>query len=915
MRKKRSAVKRRSAAPRARRASADVLGNLSSDWYWEQDAQFRFTRVEVRNRSPEEQARAAEIIGKRRWEAGFETDEGWDAHRATLQAREPFRDLVVWRFLADGSRLYASVSGEPRFDARGRFAGYRGVSRNITRQRRAEDLLRLEHQVNRALAAMGDAREALRAALGAICATEGWDYAEFWKLDEAAGVLRRYAHWVMPGAEAALAFARESDDVGFAPGVGLVGATWQSGEPLWIADAKTDPRVVRKDLLARTGLAAALLVPVRSGSHAVGVLGFSQSTMRPPDKRLMQALGVIAGQIGQFLHRAEAEQAMRESEARFRSLTNLSSDWYWEQDAEFRFVRLEGRFVAGGDGSLQRRLIGKRRWETGLEVEGGWDAHRALLSARRPYHDALMWRTMADGRLRYVSVSGEPIFDAEGTLCGYRGVGRDVTAQKRDEALLKLEHRVAAVLAAAEDAASGLAAVLQAVCEAEGWSCSRYLRLEGGQLVLQQSWSDADVGADPLLDSARGLTYRPGEGLAGLVLQTGEPVWSADVRNDPRVHRAALAGLNETRGVFGFPVVSDGRTIGVFTFSSSRVREPDQRLLQASRVIGSHVGQFLQRKQAETSLRESETRFRSLTQLSSDFFWETDPAHRISSLVHGPNYPAAYMGRGVIGRTAWELPALSPDEAGWREHRAALDAHLPFRDFEFGRRLPDGATRYFSVSGEPHFADDGRFLGYRGVGRDITEIALARERIASLAYSDPLTGLANRASLVPSLEQAVQRARRRNGKIAVVFLDLDGFKEINDARGHDAGDALLIQVATRLREHLRSSDLIARLGGDEFLVVLEEVQDAAPVTTVARKLLAEVARPYALAGGPATVTASIGISLYPDDAADAGALMKHADTAMYAAKQAGKNTYTFYATAPAANDPAAGDAAGRAPRA
>jgi diguanylate cyclase (GGDEF)-like protein len=189
------------------------------------------------------------------------------------------------------------------------------------------------------------------------------------------------------------------------------------------------------------------------------------------------------------------------------------------------------------------------------------------------------------------------------------------------------------------------------------------------------------------------------------------------------------------------------------------------------------------------------------------------------------------------------------------------------------------------------------------VGRDITEIALARERIASLAYSDPLTGLANRTSLMPSLEQAVSRARRKNAKLAVVFLDLDGFKQINDAYGHDAGDALLVELAGRLRDNLRASDLIARLGGDEFVVVLEEVQEPALVEIVAKKLLVETVLPYTLPGARASVTASIGISIFPDDAADALALVKHADLAMYAAKQAGKNNCKFYSSGPAANDP------------
>ena len=896
---------RRKVTSRKKRAPARparALVSLSSDWYWELDEHLRFTRIEAHNRTPSEQARLEEVLGKRRWETGFEAEDGWEAHRRTVEAHLPFRDLVCWRTLADGSRLYASISGEPVFDAKKRFKGYRGIGRDITRQKRAEQLLRLEHRVTRFLADVAGAPKALRAALRAICETEGWDCAEFWKLDAATRAMRRYAEWAMPGVPEASEFLQGSRELAFEPGAGLIGAVWQSGEPLWLADVLGDARVLRKDLSGRTGLGAALLVPVRSAGRVVAVLSFACRRIRAPDKRVTQALGVIAGQIGQFLQRADAEQAVRESEARFRSLTDLSSDWYWEQDAEFRFTRLEGRAVAGGDDRLRRSLVGKRRWETELGIEGGWEAHRAKLEAREPFYDQVMWRTMSDGTLRYMSVSGEPLLDAEGRFAGYRGVGRDITAQKRAEQMLKLEHRVAASLAGADDAAAGLQAVMRAVCNAEGWSCARYLRVESDRLVYHDGWSPEDPA---LLEASKGLVYRKGEGLAGEVLRTGEPVWSADVGKDPRVHKAALAGVAETRGVFAFAAVSEGRVIGVFSFSSGKVREPDERLLQASRVIGSHVGQFLSRKSAEGSLRESEARFRALTQMSSDFFWETDAAHRMSQLVHGPNYPAAYMGRGLLGKTAWELPSVRPDEAGWAAHRNALESRLPFRDFEFARRMPDGQTRHFSVSGEPRFGADGAFRGYRGVGRDVTEIATARERIASLAYSDPLTGLANRASLVPSLEQAVSRARRRSARIAVVFLDLDGFKQINDLHGHDAGDGLLVDLAGRLRQHLRASDLIARLGGDEFLVVLEEIADRTPVETVAKKLLAEAERPYAIAGHPATVTASIGISMFPDDAADAAALMKHADTAMYAAKQAGKNTYRFYSAGAAANEPGA----------
>ncbi|HEX6530027.1 MAG TPA: diguanylate cyclase [Burkholderiales bacterium] len=903
---KRSSGKRASARQSAAAAPAPAFLGLTSDWYWEQDAELRFTRVEVRNDTDHNLAQA--ILGKQRWDTGIEVEGGWEAHRALLEERAPFRDVLMWRNLPDGGRRYVSVSGEPTFDARGRFTGYRGIGRDITKQKRIQQLLKLDHTVTLRLAeAHGAAPEALGRALEPICDTLGWDCAIFWQPQ--GQVLRCLAYWAMPGDEDARRFAEAAHGIELDAGEGLVGTVWQTGEPLWIPDIGGNRRAteLRRKLADQTGLRAAAIFPIRAAGEVRAVLEFGARRMRQPDKRLWQTLGAIGTQLGQFLGRADAERAVRESESRFRALTNLSSDWYWEQDADLRFARLEGRDVAGGDPDLLKRLIGSRRWETGLQVEGGWDKHRAALEARQPFHDLLMWRTMSDGTARYMRISGEAVFAADGRFTGYRGVGRDVTEETRAEQMLRLEHDMARMLAAAEDASGGLAGVIRAVCEAEGFACGRYFRVEGPVLRFQEAWSTSDAAIAPFIQRSRTFMFRPGEGLTGTAWQSGEAVWSTDITRDPRVRDRKDWEGTGLRGGFAFPVLAGGRIIGVLNFSSLKAREPDQRLLAASRVIGSQVGQFLQRKQAEASLRESEARFRSLTQMSSDFFWETDEAHRFTQLVHGPDYLPPEMSRGVIGKAAWQLPCESPDEAGWVAHRARLDEHKPFRDFEFARRMPDGVVRYLSISGDPRFSPEGAFTGYRGVGRDITEIALARERIASLAYSDPLTGLANRTSLMPALDQAVQRARRKNAKLAVIFLDLDGFKQINDAYGHDAGDALLIELAGRLRDNLRASDLVARLGGDEFLVVLEEVQDHEPVEIVANKLLVETVRPYRLPGVQASVTASIGISMFPDDAADAVALMKHSDIAMYAAKQAGKNTCRFYSSGPAANDPAKSD--------
>ncbi len=559
--------------------------------------------------------------------------------------------------------------------------------------------------------------------------------------------------------------------------------------------------------------------------------------------------------------------ALRESEARFRSLTHLSSDWYWEQDAQYRFTRIEGRNISPQAPSL----IGRTRWESGLEVEGGWEEHRALLEARRPFFDLLMWRSER-GRVRFLQLSGEPVFAADGSFAGYRGVGRDVTRQKRAEQILRLEHQVARALSESTTPEAGLEAVLHAVCETEGWGCGRFFELDdvSGEACFRIGWAAPEPSLQRFVADSRGMRLKPGYGLVGKVLQTGDPLWSNDTASDPRVHARHLASAHGTRGAFVFAVLAEGRRIGVLSFSSHGLLEPDSRLLQAARIIGSQVGQFLQRMRAEAALRESESRFRSLTQMSSDFYWETDAAHRVTQVSH----------EGVASGGA----------EAWAPLRAVLDSRQPFRELELGL-----AGGQLALSGEPRFDAEGSFLGYRGVGRDVTEIARARDHIASLAYSDALTGLANRSSLVPAFEQAVERARRRSTSLAAMFIDLDGFKQVNDAWGHEAGDRFLAEIGRRLRAGVRASDVVARLGGDEFFAVLEDVQEPALVEAIARKLLNEIARPVELAPGvQAAVTGSIGISMFPDDAPDVVTLTKYADRAMYEAKQAGKNGLRFH---------------------
>ncbi|HEY8708620.1 MAG TPA: EAL domain-containing protein [Burkholderiaceae bacterium] len=295
-----------------------------------------------------------------------------------------------------------------------------------------------------------------------------------------------------------------------------------------------------------------------------------------------------------------------------------------------------------------------------------------------------------------------------------------------------------------------------------------------------------------------------------------------------------------------------------------------------------------QRARAEHALRDSDERFRGLTALSSDWFWEQDASFRYCRLEgrHAQAFAA------TMGKTNWELGLGI--EGGWDAHRALLESHRPFHDVVMHGSLAGGPLRYQRMSGEPIVDPHGHFMGYRGVGRDITKHKRTEERIQYLATHDGLTDLPNRTLFSQLLNQQIQSARRYEGKFAVMFLDLDRFKAINDTFGHEAGDTLLKEMASRFSACVRASDVVARLGGDEFVVLVQEAGDIEQVNTVARKVLSAAIKPVLIAGQDCRVTASVGICMFPQDAQDEQTLMKNADIAMYRAKAQGKNNVQFY---------------------
>jgi diguanylate cyclase (GGDEF)-like protein/PAS domain S-box-containing protein len=223
--------------------------------------------------------------------------------------------------------------------------------------------------------------------------------------------------------------------------------------------------------------------------------------------------------------------------------------------------------------------------------------------------------------------------------------------------------------------------------------------------------------------------------------------------------------------------------------------------------------------------------------------------------------------------------------------------------------LPNGDERHVHTEAEVMYDKNGRPVRLSGTVQDITERKHDEEHIRRLAFYDSLTGLPNRVLFKENLEHALAHAERKKRRVATLFLDLDRFKWINDTMGHSVGDKLLVEFAARLNGSVRKNDCvtrsnlnepyysIARLGGDEFTIILDDINLAQDAAVVARRIIAEVARPFLLEGQEICLTVSIGISIYPDDGCDIVTLIKNADTAMYHAKDLGKNNFQFYTSA------------------
>jgi len=399
-----------------------------------------------------------------------------------------------------------------------------------------------------------------------------------------------------------------------------------------------------------------------------------------------------------------------------------------------------------------------------------------------------------------------------------------------------------------------------------------------------------------------------GLGPTGMALRENQPHWCQDFLNDPAT--AAWHGYAEAadwRSFASLPLRRKGVPVGCLSIYSDTVNAFDDEartlLIEMATDISFALDNFAreaERRRAAEELRASEARYRTTFQTSLD-------AVNINHLTDGKFVDVnntfleamGYEREEVIGRTGLELNIWAdPDDR--RHVFEVLHKNGSCRNFEARFRKKNGETIWGLLSASV-MELDGIPCAF-AVTRDVSDIREAEDEIKYLAFYDPLTRLPNRRLLMDRLRQALASGARSGRRRALLFVDLDNFKTLNDTLGHETGDLLLQDVARRLASCVRESDTVARLGGDEFVVMLEDLSEsakdaAAHAETVGEKIRAAVGQPYLLDGRECDITTSIGITLFGDHRENVGDLLKQSDIAMYQAKSAGRNTIRFFSSA------------------
>ncbi|GAC1335028.1 MAG: hypothetical protein NVSMB17_17450 [Candidatus Dormibacteria bacterium] len=562
----------------------------------------------------------------------------------------------------------------------------------------------------------------------------------------------------------------------------------------------------------------------------------------------------------------------------------IVQDWNHQAEASFGWTKAEA--------------VGRPLSETIVPPQHREAHEEGLARYRRTRTGAVLGQVIEitavhrDGREFPVELSISPAATVDGQTTFIAFV-RDVTERKRSDSLHSLQLGVTRALAEARSLEEAAPQVLGEIGTHLGLVLAQWWEVSSRQdcLTWKEAWLVHGVAAVDFINDSQALQFSKGEGLPGRVWAAAQAVVIEDVQQDeafPRRQQARDAGLHSA---VALPILDGLEVTGVIELYSTAAGSFDDAVLRVLGSVGSQVGQFLQRRRAEAGLRATGERITAVLENVADGIVTVDELGCLQSLNAAARALFGYRSQEVVGRPVETLVddgdrqklierlPLSPEG---RSHPGALEVS--------GRRM-DGSIFPMEVhASEMNLA--GQRVNIISL-RDISERRAQTDALQYQALHDALTGLPNRTLLGDRLRHSVAAATRGHSPLALLVLDLDRFKEVNDTMGHAQGDLLLQQVASRIRELLRESDTVSRLGGDEFAILPSGATGKEGATRTAQKVARAFDSPFIIDDRAFDIRPSIGIALFPDHGQDAEALMRSADVAMYVAKR-GKKSYEVY---------------------
>lgn len=605
--------------------------------------------------------------------------------------------------------------------------------------------------------------------------------------------------------------------------------------------------------------------------------------------------------------RGEEEELLRHNEI-LQTLSDFSTDWIFLRtvSGEYRYVSPACHAISGyapaefeADPHLFQALIRpdyRELWDRHLDRyddEGSPCAIEFPIVAR-------------DGSEHWISHVCRPVRGRGGVILGVRGSNTDITDRKRTERQVARVGNLYATLSQTNQAiirVDNQQQLFEEICRIVVEYGRFHLAWVGltdsgtGLVVPVASFGVAEpyleglcISVDPEAPSGRGVT--------GAAIRKG----MYQINNDFTTSEAHLpwrdtAQLNGLRSSAAFPLRREGEVIGALAIYSGEAGYFDDQLIDLLTEMAIDISFALEnfsreerRLRAEESMRLAATVF----ECSGEAITITDPCGVIISVNRAFTDITGYPAEEVMGKTPRILKSGRHDRDFYQAMWAML-LETGHWQGELLNRRRNGEIYHEWLAVSAVKNAQGEVTNYIGISADITERKEASERIQFLAHYDALTSLPNRVLLLDQLAQAINTARRDKRRIALLFLDLDRFKTINNSLGHEAGDEVLRQVGGRIGNSIRMIETAARLGGDEFMVLLTDAPDVKVVAAAAQELLDTIAdKEYVVGEHELKITASVGITIFPDDGDDGASLVKNAEMAMYRAKELGRNAYRFF---------------------